>query len=70
MFIAEDILKTAQPGHCATPGRRMDLYTGMDALFPIVDMHCHVLPGVDDGPATMEDSIAILLEAPDRASTG
>ena len=29
----------------------------------IVDMHCHVLPGVDDGPATMEDSIAILREA-------
>ena len=30
---------------------------------PVVDMHCHVLPGVDDGPATMEDSIAILREA-------
>lgn len=29
----------------------------------IVDMHCHVLPGVDDGPATMEDSIAIIREA-------
>lgn len=26
-------------------------------------MHCHVLPGVDDGPATMEESIAILREA-------
>jgi len=23
-------------------------------------MHCHVLPGVDDGPATMEDSLDIL----------
>ena len=29
----------------------------------ITDMHCHVLPGVDDGPKTMEDSIAILREA-------
>ena len=29
----------------------------------IVDMHCHVLPGVDDGPRTMEDSIAVLREA-------
>lgn len=29
----------------------------------IIDMHCHVLPGVDDGPATMADSIEILREA-------
>ena len=28
----------------------------------IIDMHCHVLPGVDDGPATMADSIAVLRE--------
>lgn len=26
----------------------------------IVDMHCHVLPNVDDGPETMEESIATL----------
>jgi len=26
-------------------------------------MHCHVLPGVDDGPKEMEDSIALLREA-------
>ena len=26
----------------------------------IVDMHCHVLPGVDDGPKTVSDSIAVL----------
>ena len=25
-------------------------------------MHCHVLPGVDDGPKTMEDAIAVLRE--------
>ena len=29
----------------------------------IVDMHCHVLPGVDDGPETMEASMAVLREA-------
>ena len=29
----------------------------------IVDMHCHILPGVDDGPATMEESLATLKEA-------
>ncbi len=29
----------------------------------IVDMHCHVLPGVDDGPKTVVDSIAVLREA-------
>ena len=29
----------------------------------ITDMHCHVLPGLDDGPKRMEDSLAILKEA-------
>ena len=28
----------------------------------ITDMHCHVLPGVDDGPKTMEDSLRVLAE--------
>lgn len=26
-------------------------------------MHCHILPGVDDGPASMSDTIALLKEA-------
>jgi protein-tyrosine phosphatase len=25
----------------------------------MIDLHCHVLPGIDDGPATLEDSVAI-----------
>jgi protein-tyrosine phosphatase len=25
----------------------------------VIDLHCHVLPGVDDGPATLEDSLAL-----------
>lgn len=29
----------------------------------VVDMHCHILPGVDDGPATMKESLATLKEA-------
>ncbi len=33
-------------------------------------MHCHVLPGVDDGPATMEDSVAILREAARQGLSG
>ena len=24
-----------------------------------VDVHCHVLPGLDDGPATMADAVAL-----------
>ena len=28
----------------------------------IVDMHCHVLPGLDDGPQTMEDALQVLEE--------
>ena len=29
----------------------------------IVDMHCHILPGVDDGPATMEETLETLRTA-------
>lgn len=29
----------------------------------VVDMHCHILPGVDDGPATMKESLETLEEA-------
>jgi protein-tyrosine phosphatase len=25
---------------------------------PATDLHCHILPGVDDGPATMDESLA------------
>jgi protein-tyrosine phosphatase len=25
----------------------------------VVDLHCHVLPGIDDGPARLEDSLAL-----------
>jgi protein-tyrosine phosphatase len=25
----------------------------------VIDLHCHVIPGVDDGPATIKDSLAL-----------
>src|SRR5690348_6007121 len=25
----------------------------------MIDLHCHILPGVDDGPKTIEESIAM-----------
>lgn len=27
---------------------------------PVIDLHCHVLPGLDDGPATMDEALALL----------
>jgi protein-tyrosine phosphatase len=29
----------------------------------VIDMHCHVLPGIDDGPATLEEALALAGEA-------
>ncbi len=26
-------------------------------MLPLVDMHCHLLAGLDDGPATMEEAL-------------
>ena len=32
----------------------------------IVDMHCHILPGVDDGAKDLETSLAMLEASRDR----
>jgi protein-tyrosine phosphatase len=29
----------------------------------VIDLHCHVLPGIDDGPQTVEDSLALAVAA-------
>jgi protein-tyrosine phosphatase len=29
----------------------------MESTFEMIDLHCHILPGLDDGPQTMEESI-------------
>lgn len=29
----------------------------------MIDFHCHILPGVDDGPQTLEESLAMLRES-------
>lgn len=29
----------------------------------MIDLHCHILPGLDDGPATMDDSLALAAAA-------
>jgi protein-tyrosine phosphatase len=35
----------------------------------MIDLHCHVLPGVDDGPATAEASIALVRGAQEDGIT-
>src|SRR5689334_7639290 len=27
---------------------------------PVIDLHCHVLPAIDDGPATLEASLELI----------
>ncbi len=29
----------------------------------MIDLHCHILPGIDDGPKTVKESIAMAEEA-------
>lgn len=29
-------------------------------MFNVVDMHCHIVPGIDDGPSTLEESMAMV----------
>ena len=34
----------------------------------MIDLHCHILPGIDDGPKTMADSMAIAAMAAERGT--
>lgn len=34
----------------------------------MIDLHCHLLPGLDDGPATMEDALALARAAHDAGT--
>lgn len=34
--------------------------TGKKIQYPIIDIHSHVLPGIDDGARTMEESLSLL----------
>ncbi len=36
----------------------------------MIDLHCHLLPGIDDGPATMEESLALAKLAVANGITG
>ena len=29
----------------------------------MIDLHCHVLPGIDDGPATLDEALALVRQA-------
>ncbi len=35
----------------------------------MIDLHCHLLPGIDDGPATMADAIALARAAVEAGTT-
>ena len=41
-------------------GGESSLQSGTEIFKNFTDWHCHILPGVDDGVQTMEDSLAIL----------
>ena len=36
---------------------------------PMLDLHLHALPGLDDGPATMEESAALCRRAAEEGTT-
>jgi protein-tyrosine phosphatase len=46
---------------CATLGEA----SNVDA---VIDLHCHVLPGIDDGPATIEESVAMARVAAEQGT--
>ena len=53
-------------GHGGTPTIRRSCAPSI--ALPMIDLHCHILPGIDDGPATIDESVA-LARAAVRAGT-
>jgi protein-tyrosine phosphatase len=43
--------------------------TGAVTFEPVIDLHCHLLPGIDDGPRTIEDSLALARMAMERGTS-
>lgn len=41
-----------------SPGEGAGQRSGVGSEAPVIDLHCHVLPGIDDGPETSEGSLA------------
>lgn len=35
----------------------------------MIDLHCHILPGVDDGPKTIDESLKMALKAREQGIT-
>ncbi|MEA2372868.1 MAG: protein-tyrosine phosphatase [Solirubrobacteraceae bacterium] len=35
----------------------------------MIDLHCHILPGIDDGPATIEEAVALIRAAAGAGTT-
>jgi len=38
-------------------------------MLPITDIHCHILPGADDGSVSMEETLALLMDAREQGIT-
>lgn len=52
-----DVPPTPPPS--PTPPAAGDPASGPPAPEGFIDLHCHLLPGVDDGPATMDEALAL-----------
>ena len=50
----------ATPQRIPAPPRRMPAWTGVNGF---VDIHCHLLPGLDDGPADEDASLSLAAAA-------
>jgi protein-tyrosine phosphatase len=49
-----DIVSAAVPGQSRNGAPRDD-----PAACPLIDLHCHILPGIDDGPRSFAESVAL-----------
>jgi protein-tyrosine phosphatase len=57
--------KAFRPARPFLPG----FYNAIGALFSLVDIHSHILPGLDDGAQTIDDTLAMLELAAQNGTT-
>jgi protein-tyrosine phosphatase len=62
MILPSQVVRTGQrPASTAiiSSGGGAGEGVGVGSGAPVIDLHCHVLPGIDDGPTTIEGSLAL-----------
>ncbi len=69
-LLSKDAAMTLETGSLRTPAERQAKMWNREPACGFFDIHCHVLPQLDEGPRTVEESVRMLQMACDDGISG